>query len=226
MKKYNLVLFAGGKGTRMGSLSEKIPKPMIMVNGKPLIDRVIDLYDGMINKVIICAGYKHYIIEEYFKENNFVEVINTGLDSGTAKRLSKISHLIETETFFLNYSDAISDVSISDMLRFHEEKKSALTMLSVNPPTTFGVIESDKNEKILRFDEKKNINNIFINAGFFICNKSIIKTVSNVAEEMMFEDPCVMKRIINQGSYSYKYNGFWQCADTIKDIKILEDILD
>ena len=104
--KYNLVLFAGGKGTRLGSVTKLQPKPMVDVNGIPLIQRVINLYEGLINKVIICSGYLSEQIEEFYKDKENIIVVNTGIGAGTAYRLKQVKHLIDGDNFFLAVSSA------------------------------------------------------------------------------------------------------------------------
>ena len=217
----NLVLFAGGKGTRLGSLSKEIPKPMLIVNGKPLIHRVIDLYYGLVDKIIICAGYKSKTIEDYFSNMDNVFVIDTGEETGTAKRLELVKKHITSDIFFLNYSDALSDVNIKDLVKFHKSKKSDLTILSVNPPTMFGLVESDQTGRVTKFQEKTPIQNVYINGGFFVCSKSLLEIFTEIDDHVMFEDQYIFSKLINKNIYTHKHNGFWQCVDTIKDLNIL-----
>ena len=133
-----VVILAGGLGTRLSEETQKKPKPMIKIGSEPILWHIIMHYKfyGFTN-FIICSGYKGYIIENYFKkkQNEFkninIEVISTGLKNLTATRLRKIKQILPTE-FCMTYGDAVSNINLKKLLRFHHKKKSLFRNYSNN----------------------------------------------------------------------------------------------
>ena len=124
-----LVILAGGKGTRLSEYTKTIPKPMVSINGKPLILYIIDHYYKFgVREIIIATGYKHKIIKKYFKKkylkNLDIRVVNTGLNTLTGLRLKKLNKFFDkNENFYLTYGDGVSDINIKRLLRFHKKIK-------------------------------------------------------------------------------------------------------
>ena len=228
------MILAGGRGTRFKEYTEDIPKPMIEALGRPLLLHIIDLYAKYnIENVLILAGYKKEVITNYFsdkfkssKENVFIykniriQILDTGLDTMTGGRVFKGLDYISEENFYLTYGEGLSDVDISELTKFHFEKKSKVTLTAVRPPARFGSLELN-NHKVMRFGEKLNTSEGWINGGFFVVNKNI-KNYLDSGNECVFEkEP--LENIAKEGNlYAYKHEGFWQCVDTIRELEILE----
>jgi glucose-1-phosphate cytidylyltransferase len=245
-----VVILAGGRGTRFSGLTHTIPKPLINVNGKPIITRIINHYRKYgIADFIIPAGYKGEMIKSYFKdfdlnnsnikikfypkkiieyENKFEDlsfnIIDTGLDTLTALRLYKIKNLlIDQDTFMLTYGDGLSDININSLLKFHKKHKKIATMTIVRPPGRFGEIEIEENDKIKYFKEKPKISKGWINGGFFVFNKEVFNYIGK-KNEMLEQNP-LNKLSKNKQLVGFKYDGFWQCIDTPRDLKVVETYL-
>ena len=206
-----VVIFAGGMGTRFHPLTKKIPKPMITVAGKPIIERIMDHYAryGFTNFVVL-GGFKYDAIRNYFTDFNKynVEVIDTGLETMTGGRLKYLNGLIDGD-FFLTYGDGLCDVNILELLEFHKHHQKILTLTSVRPISKYGLLEFE-GDKITSFSEKSQTSN-WINGGFFVCKKSILNYVDS--SETIFESGVISKLLALNEVTGFKFDGFWRSMD-------------
>ncbi len=231
------MILAGGKGTRFKEKTEKLPKPMIKANGKPLLIYIMEHYMRYgVKNFIILTGYKHKYIVDYFNKNsekrsstkfvyknNFnVQVLFTGLNSMTGWRIKKGIENLEEEIFFLTYGDGISDVNLDKLKDLHYKNKTLATLTAVRPPARFGSLEI-KNKKVLKFGEKNQANEGWINGGYFILNKKVEKYLRS-KNEIFERYPLEILAKNNQLS-AYHHLGFWQPVDTIRELEILEEEL-
>ena len=177
-----VVILAGGLGTRLSEYTKKIPKPMVAVSEKPIIYYIMKHYSNYgFTNFIIASGYKQNVIKKYFKRkilNWNVEVVNTGLNTMTGGRLKRLKKIIGNESFFLTYGDGLSDVDIDKLLKFHKKTKSIATLTAVRPTARFGAIKI-KGNKVSYFKEKSNIDEGWINGGFFVMNYKIFDIIKN-----------------------------------------------
>ncbi|MCB0480101.1 MAG: glucose-1-phosphate cytidylyltransferase [Flavobacteriales bacterium] len=238
-----VVIFAGGKGTRISEESHLRPKPMIEVGGKPILWHIMKLYASYgHNEFIICLGYKGYMIKEYFLnyfvhnsdvtidlENNQVEVhqtktesfkitlVDTGLETMTAGRLKRVQSYIGNEDFMLTYGDGVCDIDMQNQLKFHQNHGKLCTMSIVQPGSRFGVIELDSNNTVTTFAEKPKEDGAWINGGFFIMKPEIFKYLHDNADQIMWERQPLEDLTHDGQLVAYKHNGFWKCMDTLRD---------
>tara|TARA_Y100000741_G_scaffold365216_1_gene360759 strand:- start:6263 stop:6973 length:711 start_codon:yes stop_codon:yes gene_type:complete len=223
-----VIILAGGKGTRLAEYTNKIPKPMVKVNGRPIITYIIDHYLKFgVSKVLIAGGYKNTVIKKYFDQNKkkypFVKVINTGINALTAKRIFKLKkNFKRNENFFMTYGDGISDVSIKKLLNYHKKNNKICTLTAVRPPARFGELKII-GKRVKTFNEKPQLNAGWINGGFFVFNYKIFKFL-NINNQMLEREP--MQRLLkNKNVNAYKHKGFWMCMDTLRDKILLEKII-
>ena len=222
-----LVILAGGLGTRLAEETKKKPKPMVEIGRKPILWHIIKHYEHYgFKNIIICAGYKREMIKIFFKKNIFkdikINVIDTGLNSLTARRLVKIKELLP-ENFCLTYGDAVSDIDIQKLVKFHFDKNSIFTISGVIPVSKYGSIKYDRGNKIIKFMEKSDFIDNFVSGGYFVLNKKIFTFINNKKNLMLEKEP--MTNIAKTGKmYIYKHYGFWQCMDTLRDKLYLEDL--
>ena len=124
------VILAGGKGSRLGSLTKVTPKPMIKIAGKPILWHILKILSSQgIKEFIICLGYKGDVIKKYISELNFdfkVKCINTGQNTLTARRIFLIKNEIHSDRFLMTYGDGVSDINISKLIKLHNKKKKLL----------------------------------------------------------------------------------------------------
>lgn len=242
-----VVIWAGGLGTRISEESHLKPKPMIEIGGKPILWHIMKIYSHYgYNDFIICAGYKKEVIKEFF--NNYmvynhdvtfnfkekktiihddkiddwnVTIVDTGLSTGTAGRLKKVQKYIGNEPFLVTYGDAVADVNIPELVKYHESHGKYVTVTTVTLAQTKGVLNVDDNGNILAFREKEQEDAALINGGFMVMQPEIFDYI-NDDELMDFE---LLKQLSEKGQVkAYLHEGFWQCMDTQREKQKLENM--
>ena len=221
-----VVILAGGLGTRLSEYTKTIPKPMVKIKNKPIIFHIMKHYSKFgFNEFYIAAGYKQNVIKKYFKKkilNWNIDVVNTGLNSMTGGRLKRLKKIIGNETFLMTYGDGLSDVNIKRLINFHKKTKSISTLTAVRPTARFGAIKI-KGKKVSYFKEKSNIDEGWINGGFFVIEPEFIKYIKD--KNTYLEREPLEKASYKKELYAYKHYDFWQCMDTKRDKDLLEKIL-
>ena len=219
-----VVILAGGMGTRISEYTKVIPKPMIKINGKPIIHRIIEHYVRYGHKeFIIALGYKGNLIKNYFKKkkkfrNIKIHLINTGKNSMTGGRIKRLKKYLN-ETFLLTYGDGLSNINLNKLIKFHKRNKKMITLTAVRPPARFGAIKVNGNY-VKFFREKNLLDTGWINGGFFVIEPkflSLIKNDQTFLEQSPFKKATKMRQMT-----AFKHYGFWQCMDTLRDKEILE----
>jgi len=209
IKNNTVVILAGGFGTRLSEETVLKPKPMVEIGSKPILWHIIKHYQyyGFIN-FIICLGYKGNYIKQYFNKNSNlflhlnIKLINTGLNSLTARRLLRVKNYL-SETFLLTYGDAVSNINLDSLMKFHNKKKSIFTISGVIPSSRYGSVKFDKNFRVSKFMEKKDLTRHVVNGGYFVVNKKALKFFSKNKNQMLEIEP--MKKIVQKKKCSYTY---------------------
>ena len=241
------VILAGGFGTRISEETILRPKPLVEIGGMPILWHIMKMYSAHgINEFVICLGYKGYLIKEYFanyllhmsdvtfdmKNNNMevhqksvepwkVTLIDTGEHTMTGGRLKRVQKFVDDETFCLTYGDGLSDVDISNLIKFHKNKKTTATITAAQPPGRFGSLVIE-NEKVTEFKEKPSGDGDWINGGFFVLEPNVfdyLKGDSTIWEREPLEN------LTKKGQLSvFVHKGFWVPMDTQRDKTRLEDL--
>jgi len=245
-----VVIFAGGRGTRIAEESALRPKPMIEIGGKPILWHIMKIYAAYGHtEFIICLGYKGWMIKEYFVNyfmhnadltvdlgNNSVEVhqnnaepfkislIDTGLDTMTAGRLKRVLPYTNGEPFMLTYGDGVSDVNLTELEAFHKASGKICTMTSIQAGSRFGVINMQDNGDITSFEEKPKDSGTWINGGFFIINPEIKNYLDYDVDDMMWERQPMFDLAKDGQIAAFKHHGFWKCMDTLREKEELEEM--
>ena len=171
-----VVILAGGLGTRLSEYTKTIPKPMVKVDGKPMILRIINLYQKYgYKEFYIALGYKGKIIRNFFSKkfkNLKINLIDTGKNTMTGGRLKRLKRYLKNDTFLMTYGDGLSNVNIKNLVSFHKRSKSILTLTAVRPPARFGSIKI-KGNYVYYFKEKSSVDEGWINGGFCYGAKDI-----------------------------------------------------
>jgi len=222
-----VVILAGGKGSRISFYTQKIPKPMIKIGNMPLLIHIMKIYNYYgFNEFIIAAGYKSKVIKDYFtryKKFKNIRVIQTGVNSMTGERISKLKKFLEKdENFLLTYGDGVSNLNLKSLIKFHLKHKKIATMTAVRPPVKFGELTMGKNNKVKKFVEKPQLNKGWINGGFFVLNRKIFKYLKG--NNLVFEKKPLSKLCENNELRAYLHNGYWRCMDNLNEKKQLEEI--
>jgi glucose-1-phosphate cytidylyltransferase len=219
-----VIILAGGLGSRLSKYTKSIPKPMVKIFKIPIIVRIIKFYAKFgFKDYIIASGYKSEIIEKYFKKKKLnlnVRVINTGKNTMTGGRIKRLKKFINKERFMLTYGDGLSNLNLKNLIKFHKKNKNIVTLTAVRPPARFGGIKLT-GSKVKYFREKSRLDEGWINGGFFVMEPEIInflKDDKTVLEQGPLEKICKLKKL-----GAFKHHGFWQCMDTVRDKKLLEE---
>jgi glucose-1-phosphate cytidylyltransferase len=218
---------------------------MVEIGGKPILWHIMKIYSAHgINDFIICLGYKGYMIKEYFanyhlhtsdvtfdmRENGMqvhktktepwcVTLVDTGDDTMTGGRLKRVSRFLDDEPFCFTYGDGLSDVNISDLVKFHEKGRCLATLTAVQPPGRFGALDLEK-QKITGFQEKPDGEGGRINGGFFVLSPKVIDYIDGDATTWEREP---MENLAKDGELSaFLHDGFWHPMDTLRDQISLE----
>ncbi len=242
-----VVILAGGLGTRLSEYTDKIPKPMVPIGGKPILWHIMQRYAQYGYKnFVIALGYKGDLIKEYFlrfsqinsdftvdlKDGSVellsrstadwkVTLVDTGENTATGGRLKKIGKHISGSRFMLTYGDGLSDVDIDRLVEFHERSRRLATVTAVRPPTRFGEI-SITEDIVTRFAEKPQMDGGWISGGYFVLDKKVLDLIES--EDEMFERRALEMLAIQRELGAYRHEGYWQCMDTKRDLNTLEEI--
>jgi glucose-1-phosphate cytidylyltransferase len=218
-----VVILAGGRGTRAYPYTEYLPKPMMPVGGKPILARVMEIFaqQGHVD-FVISVGYRKEIIVDYFehRRNDWnVTIVDTGDETDTGSRIKNCRHVLE-DKFFATYSDGICDVNLANLQAFHQAHDGLVTVTSVPLVSQYGTIESDEAGRILAFREKPVLRDYWINAGFFLMDTDVFDHWEGENLERDVMPGLQRERLL----YTYRHNGFFKSMDTHKDQQELEQI--
>lgn len=239
------VILAGGKGTRIIEESHNKPKPMIEIEGRPILWHIMKIYDHHgIKDFIICAGHKQHIIKEYFfnyklfssdvtinthegfqtgitfhQKNQAswnITIVDTGEDTMTGGRIKRIAQYLDKEKpFCLTYGDGVSDVNIKQLISYHYKHGKIATVTGVIPSARFGALKLGKNNTVKGFVEKPTNEGGFINGGFFVLSPEVLDHIKD--DDTIFEKEPLEKLSKSGQLMAYLHDGFWQPMDTIRD---------
>lgn len=243
-----VLLLAGGFGTRLSEETNLIPKPMVEIGGKPILWHIMKIYASYgYNDFVILLGYKGHIIKEYFLnyfyqqtdvridlETNEVEVLrrkgenwkitllDTGLNTMTGGRLKRAKEYVGNEPFMFTYGDGVGKINIKELADFHKEKGKLVTMTSVQPEGRYGALDITEEGLVTSFKEKPKGDGNYINGGFFVCQPEALDYIDG--DHQMFEREPLEKICEDKQLVTYKHHGFWQCMDTMRDKRMLEEL--
>ena len=243
------VILAGGYGTRISEESQYKPKPMIEIGGKPILWHIMKVYSAFgINDFVICAGYKQYMIKEWF--NNYflymsdvtfdmtdgkkvilheqhaepwrVTVVDTGDGTMTGGRIKRIQPYIGDEAFCMTYGDGVCDVDIRKLIEFHQSHGKLATLTAVLQDQSKGVLNIGGDNAVHSFREKSKMDSAPINAGYMVLEPKVFDYLTG--DDCIFEQE-PLRRLAAEGQLmSYQHKGFWQCMDTMREKTELENL--
>ena len=221
-----VVILAGGSGTRLSEYTKSIPKPMVKIGDKPILVHIMKLYAKYgFKEFIIAVGYKGNLIKKYFKKKKFnwnIKLVDTGLNTMTGGRLKRLKNIIGNQRFLMTYGDGISNINLKKLLRFHIKNNKLVTLAAVRPPARFGAIKLNGN-LVNYFKEKSKLDEGWINGGFFVMEPEFLKFIKG--DKTFLEREPLEKLSKKNELIAYKHKNFWQCMDTLRDKKILEEAL-
>lgn len=243
------VILAGGYGTRISEESQFKPKPMLEIGEYPILWHIMKGYSVFgVCDFIICAGYKQHVIKEWFAdyflhtsditfdfehdnevivhdkhaEKWRVTVVDTGLNTMTGGRVKRIQKYVGDQPFYLTYGDAVSDVNINELTKFHFSHDKVLTLTAVSIAQQKGILDVDQNNCVVSFREKEDADGALINGGFMVCRPRIFDYLT---DDSTILEQYPMRKLAEDGELmSYYHDGFWQCMDTKREKDRLENL--
>ncbi|BDS06768.1 glucose-1-phosphate cytidylyltransferase [Oceaniferula spumae] len=243
------VILAGGLGTRLSEETSLKPKPMVEIGGMPILWHILKIYsDHGINDFIICAGYKGYIIKEYFANyflhmsdvtfnmsSNTMEVhrkkaepwnitvVDTGEATMTGGRLARVADYLDGETFCFTYGDGVGDIDITALIAHHRASGREGTLTAVQPPGRYGALAINDDQGVDQFQEKPEGDGAWINGGFFVLEPSVLKRIKH-GDATVWERGPLEGLASDKQLSAYKHRGFWRPMDTLRDKLQLEEM--
>ena len=248
-KRVKLVILAGGYGSRLGNITNTIPKPMVPIGGKPIIWHIMKSYAHYgIKEFVICLGYKGHVIKDYFlhydannndftvnlKDNSLefhnrhdeldwkVTLVDTGLNTLKGGRLKRIEEYLDDGLNLLTYGDGLANIDIEQLIDFHKKTQKIVTISGVHPPARFGELIAD-GDVLTSFEEKAQTSQGMINGGYMVFNKELFKYLT--PDENCDLEADVLESLATQGKVAvYKHDGLWACMDHERDHSHLEKL--
>ncbi|RJP24575.1 MAG: glucose-1-phosphate cytidylyltransferase [Candidatus Abyssobacteria bacterium SURF_5] len=242
-----VVILAGGFGTRLVEETEIKPKPMVEVGGRPILWHIMKHYGhyGM-NEFFIALGYKGDFIKRYFldyytlsgdmtinlrsgnlethgnnSEDWTIHLVDTGLNTLTGGRVKRLEQFLRGGTFMVTYGDGVSDIDLAALAQFHKAKGKLATVTAVRPPARFGGLIFN-GDLVAEFTEKPQIGEGWINGGFLVFEPEIFRYFEGDNTSLEAD---LLERLAADGELAaYRHNSFWQCMDTMRDLRLLRSL--
>ncbi|MGB9181012.1 MAG: glucose-1-phosphate cytidylyltransferase [Pyrinomonadaceae bacterium] len=242
-----VVILAGGLGTRLSEETEVKPKPMVEIGGRPLLWHITKHYAHYgFKEFFIALGYRGEIIKRYFLdyqslsgsmtidlssgsvnvhqrdcEDWSVHLMDTGVETNTGGRLKRLERWLQPETFMLTYGDGVCDINMIDLLEFHRTHGRIATVTAVRPPARFGGLIFD-GDLVTEFVEKPQIGEGWINGGFMIFEPGVFDYLKG--DDDSLEADALEQLARDRQLVAYRHERFWQCMDTLRDKRLLENL--
>ena len=242
------VILAGGLGTRLSEETEIRPKPMIEIGGQPILWHIMRHYAHFgFKEFLIALGYRAEIIKRFFIdyhnlngnlsidlasghvdmherecEDWIVHLRNTGQTTNTGGRVKRLEPYLNDGTFMITYGDGVCDVNLRELLEFHRRHGRIATITAVRPPARFGGLIFDGDSVVVEFTEKPQIGEGWINGGFMVLEPAIFDYLRD--DNTSLEADGLERLALDRQLVAYQHAGFWQCMDTLRDKRRLEQL--
>jgi glucose-1-phosphate cytidylyltransferase len=237
-----IIILAGGLGTRLSEDTANKPKPMVLIDDKPILWHLMNIFSKQdFNDFVLALGYKSEVVKRWLIDLNElsgnikietrlseflkldcvpeidwkITALETGIDSLTGKRIKKCLDIFPNERVLVTYGDGLANINLKNLIEFHESHGKIATVTAVHPPARFGYMEIDETEHVTVFSEKNQLNTGWINGGFFILEPEVVKYLSDNNEA--FETSVLPKLVEENNLKAYKHESFWQPMDTLRE---------
>jgi len=226
-----VIIIAGGLGTRISEETDDKPKPMVLINGQPILWHLMNIFSLQgFNDFIISTGYKSDVVEKWVSKNDILDsnfkqmnirTVDTGLHTQTGGRISEVMKMFPKERVIATYGDGLANVSIKKLLDFHTRHGKLATVTAVRPPARFGYMKIEGNT-VTHFGEKNQSDEGWINGGFFVLEPQITDYVKSLDEP--FESGALVRLANESNLMAYHHESFWQPMDTLREKRDLEKL--
>jgi glucose-1-phosphate cytidylyltransferase len=242
------VILAGGLGTRISEESQTRPKPMVEIGDRPILWHIMKIYSAAgITDFIVLLGYKGYMIKEYFTNyylhssditvdlaNNMIKthesntepwsitLLDTGLETMTGGRLLRAKEYIGNETFCFTYGDGVTDLDMNNVIEYHRQNRTTITVTAVQPPSRYGKLAIDGS--LAQFREKPEDDGGWINGGYFVAEPSVFDYIDD--DGTIFERSPLERLSTASQLTAYQHTGYWYGMDTLRDKILLNKLWD
>jgi glucose-1-phosphate cytidylyltransferase len=245
-----VAILAGGVGTRIQEETEAKPKPMVEIGGKPILWHIMKIYAHQgFRDFVVALGYKGDYVKRYMvdyasltgnltiglregrvqvhgdadRDDWNVALVDTGQTTNKGGRIKRLAPYLGDGTFMLTWGDGVADIDLRRLLDFHRAHGKLATLTAVRPPARFGHIELD-GDVVAEFSEKPQAREGWINGAFFVLEPQVLDYIDGDETEWEKEP---LERLAADGQLmAYRHEGFWQCMDTLRDRKLLEQLWD
>lgn len=247
-----VMILCGGLGTRLKEETEVRPKPMLEIGGRPMLWHIMKRYSAFgFRQFVLCLGYKGHVIKDYFlnyksystdltvhlgrsnaveyhnshpEEDWRVTLVDTGQTTQTGARVARAARYVIGDTFCLTYGDGLGDIDLMALLRFHRAHGRLGTITGVHPPGRFGELRTGDGGGAVEFNEKPQVSNGLINGGFFVFHRDFVTRYLHEREDLVLEQEPLQRLTRDRQLMVYEHEGFWQCMDTYRELKLLEQL--
>ncbi len=240
-----VVILCGGMGTRLREASERLPKPLVDIGGRPILWHIMKTYsEHGFRRFVLCLGYKSDLIKQYFLDyrhltSDFtlrlreggdavyhdagvvedweVTMVETGLKTGTAARIRNAAAHLDAPTFALTYGDGIGDVNLSALLKHHRDAGLMATLTGVHPGSRYGEMHVE-GTTVTEFNEKPTLAEGWVNGGFFMFQREFVDGYIEEGQLELMLEATPLQRLARDRQLSvYEHEGFWMGMDTYRD---------
>jgi glucose-1-phosphate cytidylyltransferase len=240
------VILAGGRGSRLAEETMVRPKPLVEIGGRPIIWHIMNIYahHGIVD-FVVCAGYKGYLLKEYFANLGLhdsdvtfdlgsgdvryhqppsepwrVTVADTGDATMTGGRVLRVRDHLEPGPFCLTYGDGVGDVDITAVIEQHTRDGRLVTMTAVRPSARFGTVEISGTQ-VTAMLEKHPAGAHPVNGGFFVVEPAVLDQIEG--DHSVWETDVLGKLVVDGQLGAYRHEGYWQPMDTVWEREQLEE---
>jgi glucose-1-phosphate cytidylyltransferase len=236
-----VIILAGGLGTRLSEETESRPKPMVLIDDKPILWHLMNSFSQQgFNEFVLALGYRSDVIKRWLLDLNelggditidtlnrkvhhrgknvdhswTVTALETGLTTQTGGRIAQCMNAFPGERVIATYGDGLANVSIKSLVRFHENHGKLATVTAVRPPARFGHLHIEGSQ-VTHFGEKKQSDAGWINGGFFILEPGVADYI--LQNDEPFETSALPRLVESNELMAFHHFDFWQPMDTLRE---------
>jgi glucose-1-phosphate cytidylyltransferase len=213
-----VIILAGGLGTRISEETDTKPKPMVLLDDKPIIWHLMNTFatQGYVD-FVIATGYLGNVIQEWVATLDTswsVKAIDTGKDTMTSGRIRRCMEYIGDEKVFVTYGDGLGNINLRSLVKYHETQGRLATVTAVRPPARFGHLHIEGSQ-VTHFGEKTQSDAGWINGGYFVLEPEVADFVLH--DDEPFETGALPRLVEKSQLMAFHHYDFWQPMDTLRE---------